>query len=486
MPPILYYRSLSSFIDVDLSPDLHIQLSTLPSNLSYNTLSIPITSHSATSPSQRQDPTLYFPRRSLFDVIAQLKAESDISPSHDPSGSTDPNCDQSHNYETLISTLESGDDLRSGVYEGGFKTWECGVDLASYLAGYLGADDRGGDGGSVTRDMDMLRWSEEVSMCDYGSADVDESANLRGEDEDDGGISGFDVIELGAGSGIPSLVLLNHVLETRMKQRQRTRVGSDPPPEGSKTLRVQHSKDTKSVRFILCDYNVEVLRLVTGANILLQLALQKNTSQTLPISLNNETVDVNGRDQSEGDLDLTPQLQQTALTILHNSNTTIDFISGAWSDAFVDLVFPPSPPPPPPPPHPSPKPTNHPIYRPTPKSRPARPVLILSSETLYSPTSLRPFVSTLLNLLRRSQHHHHHHHHHPHDRAKTSSPRSMALIASKTLYFGVGGGVDTFVDEVRKGVGLWMWWRRLGLGLVMLEREGVRIVRRGWGWGGWF
>ena len=32
----------------------------------------------------------------------------------------------------------SCDDITPNVYEGGFKTWECAVDLASYLSGSLG------------------------------------------------------------------------------------------------------------------------------------------------------------------------------------------------------------------------------------------------------------------------------------------------------------------------------------------------------------
>lgn len=34
-----------------------------------------------------------------------------------------------------IAGLAITDDITPGVYEGGFKTWECAVDLAGYLAG---------------------------------------------------------------------------------------------------------------------------------------------------------------------------------------------------------------------------------------------------------------------------------------------------------------------------------------------------------------
>lgn len=34
-----------------------------------------------------------------------------------------------------LAGLSTGDDLTPGIYEGGFKTWECAIDLAQYLAG---------------------------------------------------------------------------------------------------------------------------------------------------------------------------------------------------------------------------------------------------------------------------------------------------------------------------------------------------------------
>lgn len=34
-----------------------------------------------------------------------------------------------------LAGLSTEDDLTPGVYEGGFKTWECAIDLAKYLAG---------------------------------------------------------------------------------------------------------------------------------------------------------------------------------------------------------------------------------------------------------------------------------------------------------------------------------------------------------------
>lgn len=44
-------------------------------------------------------------------------------------------CDCSSYSSTAVEAeLSATDDIKPGVYEGGFKTWECAVDLATYLA----------------------------------------------------------------------------------------------------------------------------------------------------------------------------------------------------------------------------------------------------------------------------------------------------------------------------------------------------------------
>ncbi len=54
------------------------------------------------------------PRRELFDVRLQLMAEDNLDPS-----------------EPLAGLDEA--DIKTSVYEGGFKTWECALDLAKLL-----------------------------------------------------------------------------------------------------------------------------------------------------------------------------------------------------------------------------------------------------------------------------------------------------------------------------------------------------------------
>lgn len=82
----------------------------------------------------------------------------------------------------------------------------------------------------------------------------------------------------------------------------------------------------------------------------------------------------------------------------------IDSISGAWSEHFLHLLN----------------------YRPQDSY-----TLILASETIYSPTTLRPFTTLLMHLL---------------PCIGSGRSNSRALIAAKKMYFGVGGGVDEFLQ----------------------------------------
>ncbi|KAL9110072.1 MAG: hypothetical protein Q9227_005411 [Pyrenula ochraceoflavens] len=96
-----------------LTPD---QLATLPSNLSYDLL--PISTIRAPTSAVVDSHTIQLPRRTHFDIRAQLLAEVDPT-STSPSSSA------------LLSSKDT--DLLPTVYEGGLKTWECSRDLASFL-----------------------------------------------------------------------------------------------------------------------------------------------------------------------------------------------------------------------------------------------------------------------------------------------------------------------------------------------------------------
>ena len=178
--------------------------------------------------------------------------------------------------------------------------------------------------------------------------------------------------QLGAGTAVPSLTLFARLLSE-----------AEPGQSQRKTL------------FTFADYNSDVLRLVTLPNLLL--TWHNSRSQTAVSATSTAS------DQDE-ELDITPELVQEFKDDLARRGISVDFVSGAWSPEFVDLVFS--------------------------SGDGARKTLVLASETIYSPASLAAFSETLLGLLRRSN---------------TVSARSRALVAAKKVYFGVGGGVDEFL-----------------------------------------
>jgi hypothetical protein len=88
-----------------IPPQLHSLeslLATLPSKIAYSTLNVTLDDGSK----------LKVPRRELWDVRVQLMAEGD---------------------DEALGTVTGKDDVRTGVYEGGFKSWESAVDLVRVL-----------------------------------------------------------------------------------------------------------------------------------------------------------------------------------------------------------------------------------------------------------------------------------------------------------------------------------------------------------------
>ncbi|KAK5132160.1 hypothetical protein LTR08_000317 [Meristemomyces frigidus] len=240
-------------------------LATLPDHLSYSTVRVE-------SPTGR---VLFLPKRDLYDVRVQLLQE----------GSTN---------DDIIDQIETSD-LRSGVYEGGFKTWECSLDLASLLL------DRG-----PRKDLD------ELVRCDQ-------------------------IIELGAGTALPSLVLFNHAIHNAIP-----------------------------LTFTLADYNAAVLRLVTLPNLLLTWAAANAPITAFPHPELSAT--------STGDFELSPTILQSFTAALASAQITLHFLSGPWSPALAALIDP---------------------------SAPEMGTLILAAETIYSPASTAAFVELLCELLTR-------------------------------------------------------------------------------------
>jgi protein-histidine N-methyltransferase len=298
-------------------------LELLPSQISYNALASALEG-TGTSPGVK------ILRRSLFDIRAQLMAEA--------------NPEENQN-DKLLSGLDAGD-LTSGQYEGGFKTWECAIDLAKEVA----------------------------------------SLHLQGK---------WHVIELGAGSALPSLTLLQAAL--------------------------RNGPGSNNTRFTLCDYNEDVLKLCTAPNVLLNCYFSNRR---------NLLVELDSRDR---DLDLEaalPQGPEQIQTQLKQSGIAVDFVSGPWCEEFVNLV------------------------RPSAVDGSLETILVLASETIYSPASLEAFTRTVMELL------------------KSRNTSSRALVAAKKVYFGVGGGIEEFsrcVHEAGGRIQKVTEGRETGVGRVILE-----------------
>lgn len=167
------------------------------------------------------------------------------------------------------------------------------------------------------------------------------------------------VLELGCGAGLPVARNLQILLQNR-----------DP------------QSNHEPAKLVLADYNRDVLELTTAPNVLLA---------WLSI-VSPETND-------EGEVDITPALIDQFEADLASRNIQVDFVSGAWSPQFVQLVAPSS------------------AYD-----------MVLASETIYAPETVSTFTDTLLNCM---------------------APEGSALIAAKKIYFGVGGGIPEFETQLR-------------------------------------
>ncbi|MCJ1388084.1 hypothetical protein MMC18_000928 [Xylographa bjoerkii] len=316
-----------------VSPLIEPQLHTLEQMLSHLPSSITYTSHHI-PPNRPNADALCLPRRDLFDIRAQVMAEEDLS-------SVDSNATAG-----LLS-----DDILSRVYEGGFKTWECSVDLARYISNLIAT------GQLVLQGMDTH------------------------------------IIELGAGTALPTATLVQYLAS-----------------------KAQYSSSSRT-HITVADYNAQVLSLATIPNLLLTFVSAQSVSQPWP---------------DQGDLEIFPALTSNFATALQSLGIHISTISGAWGSPFVKLL------------------SEADIGRRTNDADAAAVqrltlTLILASETIYSPSSIRAFTQTVLALLE----------------ANCAGPadRAIAWLAAKRVYFGVGGGVDEFLAVLAEmgGYGRCVW-----------------------------
>ncbi|KKY38355.1 putative s-adenosylmethionine-dependent methyltransferase-like protein [Diaporthe ampelina] len=172
-------------------------LAKLPSKIAFSLLDVDLDGKGS----------IQIPRRELWDVRVQLMAEEDAE------------------GEELEPGL-GAHDVKTGIYEGGFKSWESSVDLVKVLA----AKDTPG---SLTS-------------------------------------APFHIIELGCGTALPSLALFQWALHSRAQTSK-----------GSQEAQIP-------LILTLADYNPSVLQLVTMPNLLLAWALhQRHYDQLIQEALSS-------------------------------------------------------------------------------------------------------------------------------------------------------------------------------------------------------
>jgi hypothetical protein len=165
----------------------------------------------------------------------------------------------------------------------------------------------------------------------------------------------------------------------------------------------------------LSDYNPSVLSLVTVPNILLSWAQSKSRSSNIMLD-------------TEGELEINESLLSSFQSDITDRSIHLNFISGAWSPAFVSLV--------------SPTPKN-------PANSKEGGLLIIAAETIYSPFALQSFTEALMNILQTGV-----------------VGKTRGLVGAKKVYFGVGGSIEDFIEEVAKRDGT--------ITQIREEEDGVR------------
>jgi protein-histidine N-methyltransferase len=152
------------------SSSLHVllttpQLSHIPDKLSYTLLR-------TKSP---KGLAVRLPRRDLFDVRLQLMAEDPDPSTSSTHSSTSASASSSTTTTNNAPLGLNESDVQTNIYEGGYKTWECSIDLLKFLL------DRG------------------------PRKDLDDMARVH------------HVIEMGCGTALPSLLLFQYALKNSLQ-----------------------------------------------------------------------------------------------------------------------------------------------------------------------------------------------------------------------------------------------------------------------------
>ncbi|PFH48079.1 hypothetical protein AMATHDRAFT_49792 [Amanita thiersii Skay4041] len=322
-------------------------LDTLPPLISSSPLVVPISSKNA---------PLILPRRDLFDARFQLISESNLD-------------------DTLLKFLDSPSDLVPGQYEGGFKTWECSLDVVDYLE------------------------NSNVIPSPVGKQVLE----VR---------NSFITCSVGCGTAVPSMYLLQRLFSSA--------VDTDKLP---RTL------------FHLQDYNASVLEYVTLPNLFLVWYMSP-AGRRFHESLHQD-VSLGGSNtlgpSIPCEVNITPELKQAFLSALQERNISLCFFSGSWNQFNLEHVLD--------------------------NAEKRTYDVVITSETIYRTESL----PSLINLLKLSC-----------IGSNLTQTPYVCLVAAKVLYFGVGGGVNDFIQASKEQIGTsveTVWEHKEGI-----ARKVLRII----------
>ncbi|WVQ85949.1 hypothetical protein IAT38_008117 [Cryptococcus sp. DSM 104549] len=294
--------------------------------------------------------------------------------------------------------VDAQTDLIPGLYEGGLKTWEGGVDLVEVL-GAVGV-------GKEAEDKALADW-----------------------------VRGGSVLEVGCGTAIPTAYLLRSLL-------------SQPPTSSTETT------------FHLQDYNSIVLSLVTLPNLILA-ALPFLPAEVLhQPEEGDELIESVVPDLEEpGHIGLTAKLVEAFKVLLEERGVKLLFTYGHWEGLGEELKA---------------------------KGGGEGYGLVLTAETIYQEDSTPALIEVLRAGVKKG--------------GKVSSKEvrledsigelsvkddwtkkplreageGFVLVAAKVLYFGVGGGLQGFLEQVESNGGHYSTIKE------WLKGVGRKVVQVGW------
>ncbi|MBW0493602.1 hypothetical protein O181_033317 [Austropuccinia psidii MF-1] len=184
------------------------------------------------------------------------------------------NQDQESLHKSLDSILQAPSDLIPGIYEGGFKTWECSIDLASHL-------------------------NDSIHLL---------KSHLASDSK-----KTFKILEIGCGSAVPTSFLCFELFKHLLKIKPLFKLLIDKPNQ-----QINNHNQIPQIKITLQDFNSDVLKLLTLPNILLAF-------------YHAHQLDQNKILKASDDLEITQELKSNFITFLNFHQLEFEFIHGPWS-----------------------------------------------------------------------------------------------------------------------------------------------------------